>query len=263
MLMAATLFVLGGSASLATTVTSSALDHIVITPNDRPTIVDVGEDQQFLATGYSADERALDGITFTWSADGNVGTVAENGFFTGVRGGIGRVTATSGGVSASVGVVVSGVEQPAEPKPEPAAPITPPSSTTTQNVNVADNTNTTTPTEAEAGEETDNSGQKSSATTTGNATCTTIRAWLWVLILIVYCVILVAYFLSLGESRTMWWWIVPAVLTVASFALFFGTRCGGINAWIPWTLGVLAILLGLFYVRVLRPTENTPIEPRN
>lgn len=237
----------------ATTVTSSVLDHIVIVPNDRPTVVDVGTDQQFLATGFTKENQTLSGITFTWSSDGKVGTVNRDGIFTGKKGGIGRVTARSGSVTASVGVVVHGVA--AAQTPAKTAVI-PPSSTTVQpvvtNTNTSAPTNTNTDQGTVKGATTENTAKPAAST----KSCTTIRAWLWVLILLLYCIVLFAYFLSLGESRTMWWWVWPAIITAAPYVLYFLTRCGTTHLWVPWTLGVLAVLLGLFYVRVLRPTES-------
>lgn len=244
------------SASAATTITSSALDHIVVQPNDRPTVIDIETDQQFIATGYTKDEIALSGLTFHWTSDGDVGIITADGMFTGTRGGIGRVIARNGQITASVGVVVRGVAK-ATP---PAAPTSTPSSSTTvqpvvTNTNETVNSNTNDD-GAVKGDSVEETPAVASETTTP---CTTIRAWLWLIVLALYCIVLFAYFLSLGESRTLWWWIWPALLTAAPFVLYFGTRCGNTHIWVPWTLGILAILLTVFYLRVLRPAN--PAQP--
>lgn len=245
----------GRTLNATTTVTSSALDSIVLSPNDRPTRVEIFTDQQFIATGYSNTGDVLGGITFSWSTDGGIGRINESGIFTGERGGIGTVTARSGNVTASVGVVVKGVRPP-ESKPAPKP--TPESQTTVQPVVQNDEEATTDPTAAsnDTGEVKGEAVESENTASPTSESCTTIKGWLWIIIIILYVILLFAYLLSLGESRSLWWWLWPLLFTAAPLVLFFALRCAGVHSWVPWTIGVLAVLISLFYLRVLRPSES-------
>lgn len=248
----AMLFVPLTKAAAAPDITSSALDYIVIVPNDRPTRVDVLTDQQFAAMGYTKDGLVLSGLTFSWSTTGDIGKISSAGIFTGERGGIGQVIARNGAVTASVGVVVRGVAQPLPSAPD-EKPL--PSSTTVVNTNTD-----ATSEERPANESTVKDEEAPAAATAATTSCTTIRAWVWVLILLLYCILVFAYYLSLGESRTIWWWFWPALFTAAPVLLYFGTRCGVTHVWIPWAIGVLGVLISVFYYRVLRPTHPLTVQ---
>jgi hypothetical protein len=250
--------VFSGASAQTPNVTSSVLATIVIQPNDRPTIVDIASDQQFLAAGYTNDGQALLGLTFTWSTEGGVGSITREGMFTGEQGGIGKVTARSGSVTASVGVVVRGVAKTPE-KPEKKATVNPPFSTVVQHTNQQE--------EANATENEPDTGEVKGATTDeqegaqGSQQCSTVRAWVWALVLLFFSIVLFAYFLSLGESRTFFWWVWPALCTAATYVVFFLTRCGSLHSWMPWVLGACAVFLSFFYLRVLRPAEHTSVQP--
>lgn len=227
----------------ADTVTSSQLDHIVISPNDRPTRVDQHADQQFLAEGMTADNQAITGLTFTWSVGGNIGTITKDGIFTGTKAGTGTVTAVSGTTAATVGVVVKAVKE----TPVIRATNTAPANT---NVNSAQtNVNTAVPTTT----------QEQSTQT--QKTCTTLRAWVWILILFAYVIILLVYFLSLGESRTLWWWIWPAALTAELIALQHIVRCTNRDDWVIYATVLVGALISWFYYRLLRPRGIPPLPP--
>ncbi|MFH1170938.1 MAG: Ig-like domain-containing protein [bacterium] len=247
------LFILLPLSAHAVTITSSALDHLVILPNDRPTLVDIATDQQFTATGYTQENEPLAGITFAWTTEGDIGTISSSGIFTGNKGGTGKITATSGDITASVGVVVRGVAA-KETNTTPSPTNVPSSTTTVQPVN----TNTAANVNANANIATNSNTNTAASATTATHPCTTIRAWVWVLLLFLYCIVLFAYYLSLGESRTPWWWVWPAIVTAAPFALYFALRCGTTHAWVPWILGILTLAISVFYLRVLRPSGAPP-----
>ncbi|MDY6966763.1 MAG: DUF2341 domain-containing protein, partial [Halobacteriota archaeon] len=82
------------------------LTAIVVSP---PTAsLNVGETQQFTATGYDQYDNEMPEITFTWSSsDEVVGTVSSDGLFTAAAPGSATVTAESGGVEGSTSVTVS------------------------------------------------------------------------------------------------------------------------------------------------------------
>lgn len=237
----------------AATVTSSELDHIEIVPNDRPTRVPLGTDQHFVATGFTAENKAIAGLTFQWSAGGNIGGITKSGIFTAQRAGTGTVTATNGKIAATVGVVV---KKPAAANTN-AAKTTAPTNTATENgnTNAGANVNAVQEPVPPAVTET----QPSAETT---AQCTTIRGWLWVLILVVYSFALLLYFLWLGESTTVWWWVVPALLTAIVLVVFDRVHCPGFQRWV-WPLFIIAgALLSLFYWNMLRPRQYGPAQPQ-
>lgn len=248
----------------ATTITSSSLSSIVIMPNNRPTVVDLFTDQQFLATGYAEDGQPLTGLTFQWSVGGEIGRINNQGIFTASKGGIGTITARNGSITATVGVVVKGAPPITEPaKTSVKKSVLPKTTTVVQEIN----TTQTTPEPqnsqgAVLGASTDDDPSLAAATTieppnntNAPVTCTTIRGWVWALIFFGYILISFLYYLSLGESRTGWWWLWPLLLTGLIIALFSAIRCPTHQLWVPWTSGILAILLGLFYIQFLRPRE--------
>lgn len=241
-------------ANAATTVTSSALDHIIILPNDRPTLVNINTDMQFVASGYTADEQPIPGLTFNWSASGGVGRITEDGIFTGERGGIGGVSAKSGTVTATVGVVVRGVAKKSV-KAAPTNTTIPPATTTvTPRTGASPETTTNVAPSGDAGTVNANLAPATPDTMV-TTECTTIRGWVWSLIVLVYCILLIVYFFALGDSRTSWWWIWPVLLTAELLILYFSVRCGQFQSWVPWTTAVLGVLIALFYYRLLRPKD--------
>ncbi len=232
----------------AVSVSSTAVDHIVVQPNDRPTIVDQNTDLQFLATAFSAANEEISAVTFSWVVSGDVGTITSSGIFTGTRGGIGQVIAKTGNVTASIGVVVRAV---AGAKP-PANTNTPaPAITTNINTPAIPSATVTEPV-VEATLETPSITE---ATTPSATTCTTLRNWVWVVVVLGQALLLFVYFLTLGDSRTLWWWVWPLLSTAGLITLHDALRCGGFNTWIPWSVATVGILIAVFYLRALRPKE--------
>ncbi len=248
-------------------ITSSALDHIVVLPNDRPTRVDISTDQQFVASGYTADGKVLAHITFTWSVGGGIGSITDTGIFTAERGGVGTVIAKSGGVQASVGVVVRGIapaKKEGVKKQEASsafgatvAPVTPPATPSAVQEDQAGPTDEAQTPEIEGA--TDDTQNKEATT----QECAPWNPWVWVGILVVYTALLLGYYLSLRQSRTPMWWVLPLLLTVLLLILYVGVRCGMQRPWIPTTLVILGALTSLFYYTLQRPKQSpgTPATP--
>ncbi|MDD4254154.1 MAG: PQQ-binding-like beta-propeller repeat protein [Methanofollis sp.] len=68
----------------------------------------VGDDQQFVATAYNADDNPMAGITVVWSSSNEtVGAVNATGYFTALAAGTTNVTASYGAVSGSAAVTVT------------------------------------------------------------------------------------------------------------------------------------------------------------
>lgn len=234
------------------TVFSTAVDHIVIQPNDRPTIVDQNTDMQFLATALSATNEEIPGLTFSWGVGGDVGTITPAGIFTGTRGGIGQVIAKTGNVTASVGVVVRAS---ASAQPPANAKTPKPATATNTNTPVTPSATVTEPV-IEAAPETPSTAADQAPSQT---TCTTLRTWVWVLLVLGQALLLFIYFLTLGDSRALWWWVWPLLSTAGLITLHHALRCGEFNSWIPWSVVIVGLLNAVFYVRVLRPKESARI----
>ncbi len=254
----------GGNASRAmTTITSSALDSIVIFPNDRPTLVAIDTDMQFVAIGYAADNQPVTGMTFAWSTGGNIGRITTPGIFTGERGGIGTITATSGNVSASVGVVVKGraSDLDLKKKPQPTVLGASTSQTGQSRLSAKDqpstdkttNSNLNTNTSETAGSP-ENQQSKSSA-------CTPWPTIAWIGMILVFTVLFIVYFLLLGDSTSLWWWAPPVVLLALLLVLYSGVRCGSSQIWVPIVLLVVGAGIAFLYYQLLRPRGNTIYVP--
>lgn len=243
--LAGTVFV---PAHAAPSITSTAVDHIAIFPNDRPTHVNVNSDIQFVATAYDASNTVVGGVTFTWSVGDGIGKITEDGILRGERGGIGTVTATTGTVSATAGVVVKGVATPKKPVVKPTVLS---ATTDAANTNTATNENvnaTNTNSETVAPIQSEESGERS---------CHPMTTRAWIGILLGYALLLVIYYILLGETRSSLWWIPSAVLTALLVALFVGTQCSAERIWIPITLIVLGGGLSTLYWQLLYP--RTPL----
>lgn len=233
---------LGISAAQAATVTSSALDRIEITPYGKPFAVELNTDQQFVAQGFTKDGALLRGITFTWSVE-KIGTVTKRGVFTATKAGAGNITAKSGSIYKTIGIRVTADKATAtnSTKPKNSAPAT----VSEQNVTQPDEG-------AVLGEQTTDEPQ---TTEKQPAACSSVPAWVWICILLAYLIITGIYLVSLGESRTLFWWVWPLLLTAALAALFWRVHCPGHQLWVPWLLGLDALLMLLLYLRVLRPKD--------
>jgi len=81
---------------------------IEITPTE--TNVMVGEDVQFEATAYDSENNAVE-ATITWSVEGDIGEITEEGEFTATTAGTGTVTAAVNEISASAEVTVTESEE--------------------------------------------------------------------------------------------------------------------------------------------------------
>lgn len=246
----------GGIAAYAvTTITSSALDHIVVYPNDRPTLVAIDTDMQFIATGYTADNQPVTGITFVWSSSRNIGKINTLGIFTGEHGGIGTVTVTSGSVSASVGIVVKGRASDVKKNAQPTVL----GATTSRIVQSRVNTNTDTNAALNA-----NASESARSTEQGQTDTVACSAWptiAWIGLILIFVVLLILYFLLLGDSTSSLWWAPPAVLMIMLLVLYAGVRCGSGQIWVPIVLLAVGAGISFLYYQLLRPRANTLYVP--
>ncbi len=102
-----------GSATL-TVGPAPVVTSITVTP--ATATVNQGVTQQFTATALDADNKAVTGTSFTWASSAPaIATVSTSGLATGVAAGTSNITATSGSVTGTAVLTVTGV-----------APYTPP-----------------------------------------------------------------------------------------------------------------------------------------
>lgn len=249
-LILSTLLVLAGSVHSvqAATITSSALDRIEITPYGKPYAVELHADQQFVAHGLTKDGTQLHGITFTWSLDKNIGTVTKRGIFTATKPGTTNITATSGSVHQTIGVRVTASTTPSPATDVRTPKVTAPATVSEMSVQQPEKG-------VVLGEQTD----ETKTATSQSTACSFMPAWAWICILLAYLIIVGIYFVSLGESRTFFWWVWPLLLTAVIAVLFWRVHCSGHQLWVPWLLGLDALLVVLLYIRVLRPKDFPPI----
>jgi dipeptidyl aminopeptidase/acylaminoacyl peptidase len=94
----------GQSATAMVTVSPAPVATIAISHS--ALVVEIGEQRQLSATLKDARGNVLQGRSVQWSVDNNVMTITQAGVITGVRNGYVTITATSEGVSTSVGTTI-------------------------------------------------------------------------------------------------------------------------------------------------------------
>lgn len=237
------------------TVAPGAVASVTISPNDRPTIVTIGQTQQFTAIAYDTYGNELTDATVTWSTDESYGNIDENGLFTPSHGGIGFAAAAIGDVSASNGLVVKDnrIEHVDPIVVEPEAPT----EDTTEVEEETTDTNTNETAQAEEDVETEQNTEESALVSVDSESdgsenkeedeeCTNWPHWLIWLMLVGYTAILVGYFLYEKKRPTSVWWIFPLLLTTIGLISFYKYVCPETYLWWPWLFVVIGIFTTLF-----------------
>ena len=98
------IFVLILSGTLVSAQEAPVVDTIEISPAD--TTVVVGEDVQFTAVVLDSENAEID-TAVVWSAEGDIGTIDENGLFSATTAGSGIVIATVGDIADTAAVTVT------------------------------------------------------------------------------------------------------------------------------------------------------------
>jgi Tol biopolymer transport system component len=93
----------GQTASVPVTVIAGPLASITVEPSS--VTLDVGETQQFTATGY--DQYGNEPISPTWSVEGGIGDIDANGLFEATAAGTGQVVAAVGGIEGRANVTAA------------------------------------------------------------------------------------------------------------------------------------------------------------
>jgi len=253
------------------TVNPGAVDLIVVEPNNRPTVVDIGTSQQFTVVAYDEFNNTLENPGFVWTTDETYGSVDADGMFTSKLGGISFVAVTLDSITASIGVVIKDDRQsqiqPAnvtDSDPEEQTPAT--SDEKNESAETTNDTETVTKeatTEEESTEEitttteetTEDSAEKEAAVVTDEESdeCNNWPHWLIIIMLFFYGIILISFYEFRKKQRTGNSWIFPALLTIIGLLLYYKQFCVNTYVWWPWTLILTGIVISGWYYAKPKP----------
>ena len=91
------------------TVNAGAVTSLVVTPNDKPTIVNLGNIQQFSVIASDQHGNEISDAEIIWTTDEELSSINQSGVLTAKKGGITFVATESDEVKASVGVVIKDI----------------------------------------------------------------------------------------------------------------------------------------------------------
>lgn len=229
-------------------VSTGSIATLVVTPNDRPTVINVGSSKQFSVTGTDQYGNAADLTGLTWTVAGTIGTITNNGLFYAEHGGIGSVIATSGTVSAMIGVVAKDI-RPTLVNEIDGEPL--PTNTETAQT---DNKPVTNAAPAAAEEAALPAATIESADTTATApaadesgACSNLsRTGMW-FILIGYFAVVLGYYVFERNNRSAAWWIFPLLMTAIGLIIYYKYICVGTFRWWPWSLLGSGVILTVWF----------------
>jgi len=245
------------SQSWQISVSVAEVASVIITPNDRPTVVEIGQTKQFSVTVADAYQNPIANPTIAWTTDAAVGTVSTTGLFTPTHGGTGFVAAQVGAVKASIGViakdtrtdqVTASTTNSTSDTNTAASIVNNVNKSTNKNSNI--NTNTGEVISAEANTNT----QSTESTTT--AACTNPSRKLIVFILVIYTIILAIYYSYERRHQNNGWWIFPFLVTFIGVIIYYKYFCAETYLWWPWVLVGIGVILTLYY-KFRRHTPDT------
>ncbi len=230
---------------------------VAITPNDKPTAVNLGDTESFSATTYDRYDNAVNGSVIAWSTDTTFGSIDHNGVFNATKGGITYVEATVGDAQTMVGVVVVDIrpelvaenEQPTNGNTNTAATNSNSNTNaaaTNSNTNTNANGETISPADGNANSNT-NSAVSGADQNASEPACSNIATWLAFLILAAYAVVVTVYFRYEQKHRSASWWIFPLLLSVIGLIMYYKNFCSGTFVWWPWILLVIGVVLSMYY----------------
>lgn len=232
------------------TVRPAAVSSLVIAPNDRPTLVNIGDHQQFTVSASDQYGNERSDASISWTTDEKFGSINQDGLFLASKAGTGFVAATSGEAKSSVGVIVKDIRgtlvnatntnQTNTNQPEAAATTKPQTKNTNESQEVikADNN-------ANVAGATDQAPAKQTTSTT----CTNPSTWLLILALVIYAIVLIVYYRFEKKHPSPAWWIFPLLLTVIGLIIDYRYICTQTYLWWPWMLVGLGAVITLFYKR--------------
>lgn len=219
------------------TVEPGDVRSIVVTPNDRPTIMTVDQTHQFEAKAFDNYGNPIDGAKFSWTSDAEFTTVDQNGIVTAVTEGIGYVKANIGDIQSAPGILVK------------AKPVTDEVVTNTDD-EVSDNSNEDV-TENEDGDETElftaMDDNEDKAEETDEVCEENINHTMTFVLLILYSVILVIYFLYEKKHKSSSWWIFPLLISFIGLIVYYRYFCPQTYLWWPWVMVIIGVIVTGYY----------------
>lgn len=241
------------SQSWQITVSPAAANIIVVAPNDKPTVINLGNHQQFAATVYDQYMNEVSDLNLVWSVTASIGSIDKHGLFVAEKGGQGSISATIGETTASIGVVVKDIRPALITKENTNTATT--TAANQENSIIKKTTPTATPTATT--EENTNEEIIAEANTNSNTNseekkeekpCTNMPHWLIILLLILYPIILYIYYRYEKRHRAAGgWWLFPFFLTVVGLIIYYKYMCAGTYLWWPWLLVGLGIVATYWY----------------
>ena len=230
------------------TVGPGAITSIVITPNDRPTIVNIGDSQLFTAIAYDQYNNELPKAELTWLTDEEIGSIDQRGLFLAKKGGLGFVAIENGNVKTSIGVVVKDIRSTLVTEQDTSQEKIVTETTTTTPTRTATEPEETTEEVIEesviAGAETEETVE---TTTEEEEPCTNPAHWLTILMLIVYTIMLLVYYQYEKKHKSNAWWIFPFLLTFIGLLVYYRYICPQTYLWWPWLMVSLGVIITLYY----------------
>jgi hypothetical protein len=233
------------------TISAAAPATIVITPDNKPTSIDLGNNQQFSAKAYDAYQNELTTTGLVWSVGKSVGTIDASGLFLAGKAGSGTITASLATATTSIDVSVKDIRKSlvtvnntnTSSNTNTAAP----DNTTSVKTNSQKNTNTATNQETITPAADTNLNSNTNTASDDAKSCTNMRRWLIIVLIILYPIILIVYFRYERRHHAGGWWLFPFFLTVIGLIIYYKYICAGTYLWWPWVLVGLGILLTWWY----------------
>jgi len=241
------------------TVNAGAVASLVVTPNDKPTIVNLGNNQQFSVIASDQHGNEISDAEISWTTDEEFSSINQQGVFTAKKGGITFTAAKSGEVETSVGVVVKDIrstlvtENTASEEPTDAADeeTSTAEETTTEEATTIKDTDTeeeeTATDEIIMGEETATATEEATTEEEEEGPCTNMAHWLTFLILIIYAVLMVIFYRYEKKHKSGSWWIFPFLLTFIGLIIYYKNFCAQTYLWWPWVLVGIGVIITLYY----------------
>lgn len=257
-------------------VVTGELNRLEISPYAKPFKIRENKSQVFTVKGFDTDNNEVTILDPEWSTTGEkvaIGKIDKNGKFLATHGGIGRITAESGELSASVGVIVKEVKAAAPAKKKTTPVATDGTGGTGGDEPVSDQVGE--PAESDLPEEEPvisseetkpaEDGEVAGGAVAGEEeqACTTLPWWVWYLLAAFYAIFLIIYYMNLrrldkehGMVRN--WWAIPLLLTGVMLGIYFLYRCPGVFLRWPWALILGGVIISAVYYQSREPEDLPP-----
>lgn len=257
-------------------VVAGELNRLEISPYAKPFKIQENKSQVFTVKGFDSDNNEVTILDPEWSTTGEkvaIGKIDQNGKFLATHGGIGRVTAKAGELSASVGIIVKEVKA-AAPAKKKIAPVA--TGGTGGDEPVSDQAGE--PAESDLSEEEPvvsseetkpaENDEEANGTVAGEEeqACTTLPWWVWYLLAAFYAIFLIIYYMNLrrldkehGMVRN--WWAIPLLLTGVILGIYFLYRCPGVFLRWPWAMILIGVIISAIYYQSREPEDLPPVGP--